>query len=448
MKNTMKFKPYALFLCALLALTGCQAADTGSSLASTASETTSSQETAADTTVTVTATTTTNTSDLFSDRDLDGSYDESTAVQVILEGDSVSCDSYADALEGTQILLQEEGGYVFPGTLEDGQIVVNADETAKVQIVLDGAQITSSTSAAVYALEADKVFLTLAQGTENSLSNGGEYVAIDDNNIDAVVFAKTDLTLNGSGSLTINAPVGHGVVSKDDLVITQGEYTITGGTFTMDTADDCLHAGGDLTISSGEFTLSSGDDAVHSDGAVSIADGTFTIPYCYEGIEGASITIDGGTFDITSCDDGLNAAGGADSSGFGGRSPDQFTANADAFILINGGTFTIVSKGDCVDSNGDLTINGGTLDLTCNGNGDTALDTDGTYTNNGGDVTTNDCSESNPGGMPGGQGGGQFGGRQPGEGQSDGGQPPEGQPGGGELPDRIPEEGMEPPSTL
>ena len=71
--------------------------------------------------------------------------------------------------------------------------------------------------------------------------------------------------------------------------------------------------------SSGEFTLSSGDDAVHSDGAVSIADGTFTIPYCYEGIEGASITIDGGTFDITSCDDGLNAAGGADSSGFGGR---------------------------------------------------------------------------------------------------------------------------------
>ena len=74
--------------------------------------------------------------------------------------------------------------------------------------------------------------------------------------------------------MTINAPVGHGVVSKDDLVITQGEYTITGGTFTMDTADDCLHAGGDLTISSGEFTLSSGDDAVHSDGAVSIADGT------------------------------------------------------------------------------------------------------------------------------------------------------------------------------
>ena len=447
MKNTMKFKPYALFLCALLAITGCQAADTGSSLASTASETTSSQETAADTTVTATETTTTNTSDLFSDRDLDGSYDESTAVQVILEGDSVSCDSDAVALEGTQILLQEEGVYVFSGTLEDGQIVVNADETAKVQIVLDGAQITSSTSAAAYALEADKVFLTLAQGTENSLSNGGEYVAIDDNNIDAVVFAKTDLTLNGSGSLTINAPVGHGVVSKDDLVITQGEYTITGGTFTMDTADDCLHAGGDLTISSGEFTLSSGDDAVHSDGAVSIADGTFTIPYCYEGIEGASITIDGGTFDITSCDDGLNAAGGADSSGFGGRSPDQFTANADVFI-INGGTFTIVSEGDCVDSNGDLTINGGTLDLTCNGNGDTALDTDGTYTNNGGDVTTNDGSESNPGGMPGGQGGGQFGGRQPGEGQFDGGQPPKGQPGGGELPDQIPEEGMEPPSTL
>lgn len=150
------------------------------------------------------------------------------------------------------------------------------------------------------------------------------------------------------------------------------------------------------------FTLSSGDDAVHCDDALVIQGGTFTIPYCYEGIEGLSITVEGGTFDITSNDDGLNAAGGADGSGFGGRQQDTFASNTDTFITINGGILTIVSSGDCIDSNGALTLNGGTLNLTCNSNSNTALDCDGTYTQNGGDVTTNDGSENTGGGQPGG----------------------------------------------
>lgn len=173
----------------------------------------------------------------------------------------------------------------------------------------------------------------------------------------------------------------------------------------MDSADDCIHSGGDLTVTGGIFTLSSGDDAVHSDGAVTIQAGEFSIPYCYEGVEGLSVTVEDGTFEITAYDDGFNAAGGADSSGFGGRG-DPFAASADSFITINGGTITIVANGDCLDSNGDLTINSGTLDLTCNGNGNTALDCSGSYTNNGGSVTTNDGSESNPGGMGGGRPGG------------------------------------------
>ena len=201
--------------------------------------------------------------------------------------------------------------------------------------------------------------------------------------------------------------------AEEDTVSQKGikgesTYTINGGTFMIDSADDCLHAGGAMNMTAGEFTLNSGDDAVHSDDALVIQNGTFTIPYCYEGIEGLSITIEDGTFDITSNDDGLNAGGGVDSSGFGGFNglpQDTFASSSDSFITINGGTFTIVSSGDSVDSNGDLTINGGTLELTCNGNGDTALDCDGTYTNNGGDVTTNDGSENNPGQMGGGKGG-------------------------------------------
>lgn len=74
---------------------------------------------------------------------------------------------------------------------------------------------------------------------------------------------------------------------------------------------------------------------------------------------------------------------------------------ADGQISVSGGEFVIVSDGDCLDSNGALTISGGTLDLTCSGNGNTALDCDGTYTHSGGDVTTNDGSEENPGQMGG-----------------------------------------------
>ena len=136
----------------------------------------------------------------------------------------------------------------------------------------------------------------------------------------------------------------------------EGSYIITDGTFSIDSADDCLHAGGDLLIESGSFDLRSGDDAVHSDAAVTIQDGTFSIPYCYEGIEGLSVTVNAGSYTITSYDDGINTAGG---SGFGGMRQDQFASGSDSSLIINGGDFTIVSSGDCLDSNGDLTINGG-----------------------------------------------------------------------------------------
>lgn len=151
-------------------------------------------------------------SDLFSDRDLDGSYDESTAIPIQLTGETAVCTSDAVSIDGTQITLLDEGTYLVSGSLTDGQIVVDADDTDKVQIVLAGAAITCADSAAIYSKNADKVFLTLAEGTENTLTNGGSYTAIDENNIDAVVFSKTDLTLNGSGNLTIDAQAGHGVV--------------------------------------------------------------------------------------------------------------------------------------------------------------------------------------------------------------------------------------------
>ena len=476
------------------------------------------------------------TSDMFTDNDLEIGYDEEHSAKITFSGDSASSDSDAVQISGSTVTITDEGTYILSGTLHNGMIVVDAEDTDKVQLVLNGIDVTNSTSAAIYVPEADKVFITTVSGTENTLSNGGEYIAIDDNNIDAVIFSKSDLTLNGAGILAIHAAAGHGIVSKDDLALTSGTYditaashglsgkdsmriasgtytitsgkdgihaenaddaskgflyiaggtftitadgdgisssaflqiedgsftittgegsasavmttdtldfgqrgkpqdqttdaatedaaivdaatsrkgvkatgviTIAGGTFVTDTADDSIHSNSDILISNGVFALKSGDDAIHADAAVQLQNGDFTISYCYEGIEGLSVTIDNGTFDITSVDDGINAGGGIDSSGFGGGRPDQnqFSGSSDNFVTINGGSFVIVSTGDCIDSNGALTINSGTLNLTCNGNGNTALDCDGTYTNNGGNVTTNDGSENNPGQMGGGRGG-------------------------------------------
>ena len=90
--------------------------------------------------------------------------------------------------------ILEEATYIISGTLNNGIILVDAEDTAKLQIVLNGVSITNESSAALYILSADKVFVTLAEGTENTLANGGSFIAIDENNIDAVVFSKQDLT--------------------------------------------------------------------------------------------------------------------------------------------------------------------------------------------------------------------------------------------------------------
>ena len=256
-------------------------------------------ETAFSGNITATTVSAIDTSGVFSDRDLAGTYDESEAIPITLNGDSASCDSSSVVIDGSAITVTAEAVYLISGTLNDGQIIVNAGDTEKVQLVLSGADITSTASAAIYARSADKVFVTLAKDTENTLTSGGEYIAIDDNNIDAVIFAKTDLTLNGSGSLTINAQAGHGVVSKDDLVITGGSYAITAASHALSGKDS-------VAIADGTFAITSSMDGIHSEisgdaslGWLYIQSGTFTIRSQGDAISAqGALQIDGGTFNL------------------------------------------------------------------------------------------------------------------------------------------------------
>lgn len=344
--------------------------------------------------------------EMFTDRDKEAGYDEENSAKITLTDNGSVCDSDAVEIVGNKITITDEGTYILSGELTDGMVIVEAEDTDKVQLVLNGVSITSAESAAIYVRTADKVFLTTAAESENVLTNGGTYTAIDDNNIDAVIFSKDDLTLNGAGTLTVSATAGHGVVSKDDLVLTSGTYDITAekqglsgkdsvriaeGNYTLTTGTDGIHASntddaslGFVYIEGGSFSIAAEDDGIHADLSTTIAGGTIDIVKSYEGIEGLSIDITGGEISVSASDDGLNAAGGNDSSGIersaadgteGGAErgrEDMFATEEGAYIHISGGTLQVDASGDGIDSNGNLTVSGGTTYVsgpTSDGNG-------------------------------------------------------------------------------
>ena len=303
----MKKKFLTVLLCCALLLSGCSSQNT------TTAEDSSSQ--------TQTLQVGLAASDLFTARDLETGYDAETAARITLEGDTASCDSDAVTIDGSTITITDEGTYVISGTLENGMLMVDAEDTDKVQIVLNNASITNETSAALYVREADKVFLTTAPDSENSLSSGDSYVAIDDNNIDAAVFSKSDLTLNGSGTLTISSPAGHGVVSKDDLAVTSGTYTITA-------ASQGLSGKDSVRIADGTFTIQSGKDGIHGEntddsslGFVYIANGSFSIQSEGDGISSSILQVDNGSFSLQTGGGSANAPEHTSTESFGGGRP-------------------------------------------------------------------------------------------------------------------------------
>ncbi len=365
-------------------------------------------------------------SNLFSNRDLSGAYDKCDSITLSDAG--CTTDSNNVVIDGSTITITGEGDYIVSGSLSDGMIIVDVDKSEKVQLVLNGVEITSKTSAPIYVRKADKVFVTLADNTENTLANGGTFVAIDDNNIDAVIFSKDDLTLNGTGTLIIDAPADHGIVSKDELVITNGTYRITAASHGMTGKDSVAIADGNFDITAGKdaiqsqnedddtlgfvyiadgnYVLNAGSDGINAINEIYIAGGSIVVEQSEEGLEARIINIAGGEIDITSSDDGINATdkrseaasaeavsgvyagvGNADSAeetaergksfqggrgGFGGGMGDT---QSDANIYISGGVICIDAEGDGVDSNGYLTVSGGELYVMGSSNGgDCAID--------------------------------------------------------------------------
>jgi hypothetical protein len=245
----------------------------------------------------------------FTARDIEVGYDTTSAANIVLNGSSIQVSGDGASVEGKVLTITEEGSYILSGTLEDGQIIIDAGDKDKVQLVLNGVAVNCGSNAPIYIKNADKVFITLAEGTKNSLTDGSEYVQNDENNVDGVIYSKADLTLNGSGTLIIRGNYKQGIVSKDDLIITGGTYDITA-------VKDALNGKDCVKIKAGTFTLNTttgnGIQSKNSEdstkGYVYISGGNINIANCKEGIEGTAIIIEDGTIVINATDDGLNAA--------------------------------------------------------------------------------------------------------------------------------------------
>ena len=354
--------------------------------------------------------------ELFTTRDLEQTPDLEDAVYYTLESNK-------------DITITKEGIYVVTGSAENASIIVEVGDEEKVQIVLDNATITNDNRPCIYVKNADKVFVTTKN--TNTLKVSGTFTADNDTNTDAVIFSKDDLVLNGTGTLNITS-TDNGITSKDDLKITGGvinidcesdaleanntiaiadgditinSIAINDGTLTINTKKDGLHAEydeddteGNIYIEGGILTITATDDGIHANSRLQIDGGTITIN-AREGLEGTYIQINDGTLKITATDDGINAAS-------------QSSAYKTPTIEINGGSLTIdMGQGDtdAIDANGNLYINGGTLNITAQSPFDydgEASYTGGTMIVNGEETTTITNQMMGGGGMgPGGNNG-------------------------------------------
>ncbi|MBR2036346.1 MAG: carbohydrate-binding domain-containing protein [Agathobacter sp.] len=347
-----------------------------------------------------------NDEEMFTNRDKKSDYSQSSAVKIQLKDSTATASSDAVEISGTTIKITEEATYIIEGSLNDGMIVVDAPESAKLQIVLNGVKITSKSSAPLYIKEADKVVVTLADGTENSFENAGEFIAIDDNNIDGAVFSKQDLSFNGKGSLTVTSPAGHGIVCKDDLVFTGGTYTICSSGHAIDANDSVRAINTTINADSGKdgIHVENNDDTAL--GFVYISSGTYTMEAEGDGISaGSYIQINNGTFDITAGGGSENGTkknsgnygdfmGGNPPGGMGGERPprpgnrtyEQSTTvdtegssmkaiKSTSDMLISGGTFKINSADDAIHSNASMYIKNAVLEAATGDDGIHAEDT-------------------------------------------------------------------------
>ena len=322
---------------AALALTGCST--TSNALASGTTAADSSVGTTA-TTSSATATDTAASSSSFSTNvksgeklDVDTHYSEQdlswdTSSETAIDLSNPTATDGVTVEDGT-LTITKAGTYKLSGEYQ-GQIKVKTADSDVVRLVLDNANITNSSGAALNVVNADEVILYSASGTTNTISDGADYTATGEDDPDAVVYSKADMTIAGEGTLKVNGNHEDGIHTSDGLVIASGtlevnaantgikgkDYVdILGGTINVTAQQDGIKSTNDTDegqgwtrLSNGTVTVNAGDDGFKASRVVEISGGSLTVEQSDEGIEAQYINVFGGDVNVTSADDGMNAS--------------------------------------------------------------------------------------------------------------------------------------------
>ncbi len=325
--------------------------------------------------------------------DLTVSTDDPNATTIRLEGGSVAIEGTGASVNGTVVTVASAGTYSIQGVLNDGGIIVDTQDSEIVRLILNGANITSNTSAPLYVANADKVVITLAEGTQNVMTDATTYYYPDGSDEpNAAIFSNDDLTINGSGALTVNANYNNGIGSDDDI-------KIVSGTITVNAVHDGIKGKDSVSVKDGVITINADGDGIQSTNAdeegkgyILIESGTFNIITALDGMQAeTNLQIIAGDFTITSGGGSLNnstTGGGM----WGGRgmegNPNKPTESAKALkadvgLIIESGTFNINSADDAIHADNSVTINNGVIQMV---SGDDGIHADATLTINGGEI--------------------------------------------------------------
>ena len=270
------------------------------------------------------------------------------ATQIAASGDSIVVTGDGAVAENGKVTIRKAGTYLLSGTLEEGQLLVDAEEGAEIILIFDGFKISNSTDAPLLFESGSSITLVLKDGSENAVTDLRS--SAEENQ--AAIYTKSDLTISGNGTLDVTG-----------------------------TAEDAIHSKTKVTVQGGTINLKAGDDAIHADETLTILDGKVTVLESEEGLEGLVVDIQGGDITVNASDDGLNASDGSGSD----KAPGQATEGAE--IRISGGVLTVKAGGDGIDSNGDLIISGGTVVVDGPSDGGNApIDYDGKGVISGGTV--------------------------------------------------------------
>lgn len=309
--------------------------------------------------------------------------EKSEGTKITLNGSSAEVSGTgANASEGS-VTITAAGTYIVCGTLEKGQIYINATKNDTINLVLNGVDITADKNAAIYCAKAQQLNIVLEEGTENKITDASEYTYADTQaeEPDAAVFSKTDLSFSGTGSLSVTGNFNNGIGSKDHLIISEGTYTVNAKNHGIRGRDSVQIADGTFNIVSGSDGIQSNNDEDEEKGFITIENGAFNIESTNDAIQAeTNLTINNGTFTVKSGGGYANTNTVATSQ----EESDSFKGlKAGKDIVVNDGTFTLDCSDDAVHSNSNVTINGGSYAIST---GDDGMHADDTLTIKNGNI--------------------------------------------------------------